>query len=128
MTKRKNAPKQSPGKKPRPEVLAAAESAKVIGIGEAARIHEIPYSTLNGYINAHEISTPPNPCKDNLNLELSVLCVVAENECPKSPISLNIIADVCGVSKQAISMIEQRALKKLRNNPEIKSMIEHLLK
>ena len=64
--------------------------------------------------------------KDNLLLELTVLCIVVREKSPKTPVPLKTIAEVCGVTKQAIAAIEFNALKKLRNHPEIKPLIDHL--
>ena len=70
----------------------------------------------------------PTDRKTRLLLELSVLSVVVRNKCPTTPITLKTIAEVCGVSKQTVAAIELKALKKLRNHPEIKPMIDHLKK
>ena len=68
----------------------------------------------------------PTDRKTRLLLELSVLSVVVRNECPRTPVTLETIAEVCGVSKQAVAAIELKAIKKLRNHPDIKPLINHL--
>lgn len=57
--------------------------------------------------------------KKEIDLHLSILCVVAE---PGQTLSRDVIADICECSKESIKQIELRALKKLRQSEILKEL------
>ena len=54
------------------------------------------------------------------------LAISATHSIPGVPRSAADIAAYCGCSRQRIQQIEERALRKLRRNPDIKEWVDHL--
>lgn len=98
-------------------VLKAVERAETIGAAAAAREFGIPPGVIRHKARRRGIELPVRKQYRHKNYDEKLDELL--RRFPGQALSHKFIAKYCGVSKQTIHHQEQRALRKLRNNPEV---------
>ena len=107
---------------------AAVGAAVTLGAPEAGRRHGIPADVVRSTARRRKIRiyrnkqgrAPRSSYTANLNILHAIFHGIA--------LPQNAIAAACGVSRERIRQIEDEALRKLRQHPEIKTLLTHLEK